>query len=166
MLHSLTGKNSFRWHEQRKYQWFFSTYLFDRENVLAVLGIHNLYYTSMASVVKDHFKVYKIGMFFFLKFTSFLKEIVVSFWNGVMRRGQKCLISDFQDYFTMLKKFLKKKTFKKIDIGLETQLLELTNWTFNLETICVVKIAELTQYLSARPFKKTSKFSFNKLCHF
>ena len=58
---------------------FFSTYLFDRENVLAVLGIHNLYYTSMASVVKYHFKVYKIGMFFFLKFTSFLKEIVVFF---------------------------------------------------------------------------------------
>ena len=53
-------------------------------------------------------------------------------------------------------KFWKKKTFKKIDIGLETQLLELTNWTFNLETICVVKIAELTQYLSARPFQKTS----------
>ena len=74
-----------------------------------------------------------------------------------MRRWQKCLISDFQDYFTMLKKILKKKkSFKKIDIGLGTQLLELTNWTFNLETICVVKIAELTQYLSARPFQKTS----------
>ena len=44
-----------------------------------------------------------------------------------MRRGQKCLISDFQDYFTMLKINSEKKTFKKIDIGLETQLLELTN---------------------------------------
>ena len=32
-------KNSFCWHEQRKYQWFFSTYLFDRENVHAVVEI-------------------------------------------------------------------------------------------------------------------------------
>ena len=63
----------------------------------------------------------------------------------------------FSRLFHYVKKISeKKKSFKKIDIGLETQLLELTNWTFNLETICVVKIAELTQYLSARPFQKTS----------
>ena len=62
----------------------------------------------------------------------------------------------FSRLFHYFKKIPEKKTFKKIDIGLETQLLELTNWTFNLETICVVKIAELNQYLSARPFQKTS----------
>ena len=62
----------------------------------------------------------------------------------------------FSRLFHYVKKNSEKKYFKQIYIGLGTQLLELTNWTFNLETICVVKIAELTQYLSARPFQKTS----------